>query len=75
MGEVRRRLVLPGATLIESSYPRGTQLPRHCHETAHFCLVMRGSYTEEIGSDTRDCVSALITFHPPGETHAQTFVT
>jgi AraC family transcriptional regulator len=70
-GEPVRRQTVAGLTLSDDRYAPGTCLPRHCHEHAYFCLVRRGSYREEYGIRHRSVGPLTLTYHPPGEWHAE----
>jgi AraC family transcriptional regulator len=48
-------------------------MPRHSHELAYFCLVLRGSYTERYGKISRTYSPGTVVFHPQGETHSDEF--
>lgn len=60
-------------TLWERHYPANFQTPRHAHDNALFCYVVRGGYTETYGSRTRSCQPSTFLFHAPGEMHAEHF--
>jgi AraC family transcriptional regulator len=45
-------------------------IPRHEHESAHFCLGVTGACTERIHGRDLDCVPGTLEFHPAGTCHA-----
>ncbi len=75
LGRVQRKVTVSGATLIESAYAPGTNLPYHSHQRAHICFIIKGSYSEGFGEQTRECRRSLVTVHPEGEAHSQRFTT
>jgi AraC family transcriptional regulator len=72
-GEKIKRSEVGGLLLTDHRYPPHLQLPKHSHEQAYFCLVLRGTYTESYGTQTRDCKPLTLAFHPPGEVHSDRF--
>ncbi|HXF06360.1 MAG TPA: AraC family transcriptional regulator [Blastocatellia bacterium] len=72
-GESLKTRRLPGAILSERKYPPGFRTPTHSHEQDLFCLVIRGGYTEMVGTTTRVCEPSLLLFHPADEVHAEHF--
>jgi AraC family transcriptional regulator len=72
-GELLRRRDFAGFTLTESAYPPGLRIPKHAHERAYCCLVLRGAYSETFGASSRGCGPSTLVFHPPGEVHADQF--
>jgi AraC family transcriptional regulator len=72
-GETKRRSKIGGFSLAETIYPPRLRIPRHSHEDAYFCLILRGSYTETYGSKTRGCSAFTLAFHPQAEVHAEDF--
>jgi AraC family transcriptional regulator len=72
-GRVLRSKSLPGFSLIEKSYPPYFELPRHSHECAYFCSVLKGGYTESYGKRWRTTRPSTVVFHPPEDEHADTF--
>jgi AraC family transcriptional regulator len=59
-------------TLSERFYSPFFSTPRHAHENALFCLVLKGSYTETYGRKRIDCLPATMLFHAgefPHEEH------
>jgi AraC family transcriptional regulator len=72
-GDVTRRRVVGGLQLIETRYPPGARVPRHCHEHAYFCLVRRGHYREEYNDRQRSCGPLTVALHAAGEIHTEQF--
>jgi AraC family transcriptional regulator len=46
-----------------------TGVPRHTHEDAHFCLIVRGEYETTSRSRQLTCRRSTLLFHPAGTTH------
>ncbi|HYC62823.1 MAG TPA: AraC family transcriptional regulator [Thermoanaerobaculia bacterium] len=59
--------------LQEIVYPSGTDLPRHAHPTAGFCLVLDGTYAERYGARSLNCGPRTVTFSPAGAEHRNVF--
>ena len=74
-GRVLRRREVAAVTLTETRYPSGSKLPRHTHERAYFCFVLKGRFAEVYGNESRVCQSATLIFHPSGEAHRDHFHT
>lgn len=72
-GETLRSSKTASFELSERVYPPGFQTPKHTHNQALLCFVMKGNYTENYGSKTRECTASTLLFHPPEESHAQHF--
>ena len=70
-GKRLRGVELTNFTLIETLYPPDFKMPRHCHELAHFSLVIQGTYTERSGSRAGDPSTLVI--HPQSEDHSVDF--
>jgi AraC family transcriptional regulator len=70
-GQTRARTRVAGLILMETLHPPRLQTPVHCHESAHFCLMLRGSYTESYDAKSRACIPSSLVFHPPAELHSQ----
>src|SRR5262245_6796059 len=73
LGQLVRRRTVGGLTLTETRYAPKTRLPRHSHEHGYFCLIRRGTYSEEYGGRRRSCGPLMLAYHPPGELHAEQF--
>lgn len=72
-GDTLNKDIVAGLTLTETVYGSNLKLPRHSHEQAYFCLVLKGAYTESYGRQTRACKTATLIFHPSDESHADLF--
>ena len=72
-GETVRSRRLAGLRFRESRYAANLKLPRHSHQCAYFCFVLRGSYDETCGGRLRTCRPSTLIFHNPQETHADYF--
>lgn len=72
-GDVRKRVESGGFIMSEVAYDSGTSLIEHAHENAHFCLVVRGTYTETHGRQAIACRPSTVTFRPAGEAHEDRF--
>jgi AraC family transcriptional regulator len=70
-GAPLRNRHVSGLQLVESLHGAGTQLPRHAHERAYFCLNLSGTYVEQFGRRRRTSVEGMLVFHPAGEAHQQ----
>src|SRR5712692_9298376 len=74
-GTVLRSRVVAEFTLTETAYTPGLQLPKHSHQSAYFCFVLQGSFTEFYEQESRACKPSTLIFHPSGERHADHFHT
>ena len=72
-GETTRSSDVGGLVLSETVYRPGVRIPRHSHEHAYFCLILRGSYSETFGRMRRECRPMTVAFHPSGELHSEQF--
>ena len=72
-GETIRDRTLSGLMFRESRYAPNLKLPRHEHECAYFCFVLRGSYDETCGRRLQACLPSSLIFHNRHETHADRF--
>lgn len=70
-GATAKALNVSGFRFTEKAYRPGIALPRHSHELAHFCFVIEGSYTENIGSRSDERTPATLIFYPPDVTHSE----
>src|ERR1044072_2087983 len=61
---------IAGLILTESVYSPELILDDHRHESAFFCLILRGSYTEVYETKTRQCKPLSLVFHPAYELHS-----
>jgi AraC family transcriptional regulator len=62
-----------GLTISTTLHPPGGALPRHTHERAYFCYVMRGRFDEISGSASHRCGAGTLVYHPSGDVHADRF--
>ena len=60
-------------SLCERFYSPFFSTPRHAHENALFCLVLKGSYTETYGRKRLDCLPATMLFHAGEFPHAECY--
>jgi AraC family transcriptional regulator len=74
-GTLIRSSAVAGSTLTETAYSPGLKLPRHSHQSAYFCLVLQGSFTEFYENESRACRPSTLIFHPSDERHADHFHT
>jgi AraC family transcriptional regulator len=74
-GTVIRSSVIAGFTLTETAYTPSLRLPKHSHQSAYFCFVLQGSFTEFYGQQSRACVPSTLVFHPSDERHSDHFYT
>lgn len=72
-GQVIKSREVAGFTLTETAYSPGAKLPKHSHEHGYICFVRQGEYLETYGRKTRACKALTLAFHPPDETHSETF--
>jgi len=69
-GEIITSHGLHGLSLSEVAYAQNLRLPRHSHEQACFCLILRGSCTESYRGKTLECQPLHLKFRPAGESHS-----
>lgn len=72
-GKVLRKHFVAGLTLTETAYAADLRLPKHAHEEAYFCFVLKGDYSENYGRRWRSCRPSTLIFHPSNETHSDQF--
>jgi len=70
-GARARSLSVSGFRFSENSYSPQISLPRHSHELAHLCFVLKGSYTESLGNKSAERTPATLIFYPPDTVHAE----
>jgi AraC family transcriptional regulator len=70
-GKVVRRRVSAGLSFTETRHPARTRMPRHCHESAQFCLIRRGTFQQEYRGRQRSCAPDTLVFNPIHEMHAE----
>src|SRR6266513_1974639 len=56
--------------MMEGLYHPNTNVPRHSHEQAVFCIALKGRCTEMYGREVREYQPFTVQFLPPNETHS-----
>jgi AraC family transcriptional regulator len=74
-GKVSRRREVSSFILTETAYHSGYQLPRHSHERAYLCFVLKGRFSEFGGARSHDCKAATLIFHAADDSHSDHFLT
>jgi AraC family transcriptional regulator len=72
-GTLLRSSAVASFTLTETAYHPQLQLPAHAHQTAYFCFILQGTFTEAYGRRSRTCRASTLVFHPPEEVHSDLF--
>jgi AraC family transcriptional regulator len=72
-GKVLKSFDTAGFIMTEVAYSARGRLSEHCHENAHFCFVLQGTYLESDNEGEMQCKPLTLTFRPPGEIHKDTF--
>jgi len=72
-GETSRKRVIGNFTLLETYYPPRLKAPKHAHELACLCLVLRGDYREIYTHQDITCPSSCFLFRPAGTVHSHDF--
>ena len=70
-GESLQKQKVSAFTLSERFYSPFFYTPKHAHENALFCLVLKGSYTETYGRKRLDCLPSTLLFHAGDFPHAE----
>src|SRR5581483_6798034 len=73
-GKIVKKYRVANVTLTEARYPPQLRLPRHSHDQAYFCLVLRGGYEEQVAGRSIVCQPSSLVFRPPHEPHSNEFV-
>ena len=68
-GSVLRKRDLATFSLMESDYPKGLSLSKHCHSHAYLNYVLSGSFVEKYSDQECVCAQGALRFLPPGELH------
>ena len=68
-GRPTQRRTIDQITIAETHYSDG--MPRHVHESAHFCLVLGKGYVEESGRPRPKRSRGDLVFYPAGVTHPE----
>lgn len=69
-GETLKSKEVAGLLLTEMTYPAGLVIGKHSHESASFCLIVEGTYSEVYGRRSRLCKPLSLIFHPSDEIHS-----
>ena len=72
-GEMLGQREAAGLVLMETAYSPGLRLPRHSHEHAGFCFVLRGTFDRVYERRTWACGPSSLSFHPSDERHSERF--
>lgn len=67
------RLEVPGFTITAGVHGPGEVLPRHRHDGATICCVLRGRFTEYSAGHAADCTAGTVKLMPAGEPHWNRF--
>src|SRR5215217_226889 len=67
---IRRAVEWQGIHGFEAAYAPHTRLPEHEHSAPFFTYVLRGSFVDWLGRESRTCVRGSVVFHAPREAHA-----
>jgi AraC family transcriptional regulator len=70
-GKTSQTLVAEGFRFTEKAYSLDTNIPKHSHELAHFCFVLKGSYAEKIGREGFERNPTALVYYPPDVSHAE----
>ncbi len=74
-GTLLRRRTQKGLSLFEIAYPAGLKLAPHSHDPAGLCLVLEGTFAEQVDRVTHRRGRGMAVFHPPGQSHSNSFDT
>jgi AraC family transcriptional regulator len=69
-GQPLLRKDIAGLTLTETFYSPELIIDEHCHQSAFFCLILKGTYTEVYENRIRECKPLSLFFHPANEVHS-----
>lgn len=69
-----RTRAVDGFVISETVYTSGVELTRHSHERAGFCAVLQGKFLEFRTGNKRLYQPSDLIFRPPGEQHANRFL-
>ena len=73
LGRIVRIRTFRGFSLVESRHPAQQSIPLHLHVQPYFSILVQGSYRENCGSTSWDCMPGQVIFHAPGEVHSDQF--
>src|SRR2546427_10224411 len=68
-GNILQKSVWSCICLSEIAHAKGRKLPSHTHESAFFCLLLCGSYSEQARGRRMDYGPFTVGYHPPGTRH------
>lgn len=78
-GEMYGRLVrhqkMGYVVLSETVYAPNSTTREHAHENAHFCLLIKGAFTEICWNKTLECRPSSLSYLVAGEAHRDHFLT
>ena len=72
-GVTKRRIDLPGMSLVAVTVPAGTEAGRHCHDHDQFVQVLSGSGTLTTEQGARAFAAGSVFVFPAGVWHAARF--
>jgi AraC family transcriptional regulator len=72
-GRIAKSIKLNGLILTEAVYSPGFTTPKHSHEQAYFCLVLKGSSSQAYAAKNRILKPFSTYFYPPGEVHSESY--
>jgi len=72
LGQTLKARDLLGFRLTEAVYYPGQKLPRHSHESAKYCFVLAGSFSETVGKHERARQPLSLSFQPSDTAHEET---
>lgn len=72
-GSVAATVKWDGFGVTESVYRPHLGLPEHQHERAYLGITLAGSFTQAVGSRTRQAAAGAVAFQPAGHVHANHF--
>ncbi len=68
--KILRKRNVRGSLLSVISYPARNKVQTHSHETANFCIGLRGTCVEKYGSRCREYEPLSLMFLPAGHEHS-----
>ncbi|MGH9649201.1 MAG: helix-turn-helix domain-containing protein [Terriglobales bacterium] len=68
-----RQSLFKGLAVFEARYPAKHFVPRHAHDDAGVCLVLSGSFEDQVNGVRTLRTPAQILFHPAGLSHANQY--
>ena len=70
-GKTSQTLLADNFRFTEKNYSLDTHIPKHSHELAHFCFVLKGTYAEKIGRTDFERSPTALVYYPPDVSHAE----